>query len=93
MEQVANENNNSLISFNNLIIDFLNDLLSTFPEYEVDIKQNLDKIKVNIETKDYIKLFKWFYFEGAWYDRIDSINDLETNDWLSDGNKQREFRK
>ena len=56
MEEVANENN-SLISFNNLIIDFLNDLLSTFPEYEVDIKQNLDKIKINIETKDYIKLF------------------------------------
>ena len=57
MEEVANENNNSLISFNNLIIDFLNDLLSTYPEYEVDIKQNLDKIKINIETKDYIKLF------------------------------------
>lgn len=57
MEEITNESNNSLISFNNLIIDFLNDLLSTFPEYEVNIKQNLDKIKINIETKDYIKLF------------------------------------
>ena len=57
MEEIANENNNSLISFNNLIIDFLHDLLSTFPEYEVHITQNLDKIKINIETQDYIKPF------------------------------------
>lgn len=57
MEEVSNESNNSLISFNNLILDFLNDLLSTFPEYQVNIKQNLDTIKMNIETTDYIKPF------------------------------------
>lgn len=52
-----NINNNTITSFNNMLIEFINDLIHTFPEYKQDYTTILNNIIKNINNPEYIVKF------------------------------------